>query len=95
MIILFGILNLILIIFAIVSFLWTIIGIPLGIVFLIKKDKNTKKVIICFLGPVILILTFMAYPIVTTLSTNLGGNVLQNSFNGIKPLSSPVNIQVK
>ncbi|CAN5338655.1 hypothetical protein BH10PAT1_BH10PAT1_4550 [soil metagenome] len=94
MIILFTIINLVLVVLAIISLPWTLIGIPLGIYFLIKKDKNTKKVIICFLGPAILILAFILFPIVNIISTQLGGNIFQSGYGGIKPISSPVDIQI-
>ena len=91
----FGIINLLLILIGLLSVPWTFIGVPLGLFFLFKylttKDKVYKKklpkwIILSFLGIVLSIITPIIWNIVSLLGAAVGGNVLYSGFGGFRPL---------
>jgi hypothetical protein len=95
MTIIFALINLILIIAAVVSLVWTVVGIPVGLFFIYQyfttkksayKKKLPKRIILSFLGILLFLLLPVLWVVIDILSAMLGGNILQQGFGGIKTL---------
>lgn len=96
MAIIFTILNLVMILVGIGSFIWTLVGVPLGLFFLFRffttkdtkyKKSLPKKILLSFLGVIILVLTPVLWAVVNILKISFLGDTLQHSeFGNLKTL---------
>ena len=87
----FGIFNLILILLGMISAVWTIIGVPLGIYFLLKylttkntgyKKKLPKRILLSFLGLILMIMVPVLWALLNILGVSSGAHPLYTESPG-------------
>lgn len=93
--ILVNIINLVLVVTALLGFVLTIFGTPLGIIFIIiyfvklKKKKSTKLLklsLFLLSGLPILFVTFLIYALVNLIATFFGVDVLTSTTTNLLPI---------